>query len=300
VAQTLDRALPAPIRPERRSGRIGAARLGRWGLRGTALVYLGAMIVLPLSAVVVKGFGGGFPALGDAFKAPGAGAAIRLTLVTAAITAVVNAVLGTLIAYVLVRFRFPGRGALNSIVDLPFAIPTLVTGVMLVALYGPNSPVGRFLVRHGLQVIFAVPGIVLALLFVTLPLVVRTVEPVLLELDPAEEEAAHTLGAGGWTTFRRVVLPGLRPAIVGGAMLAFARAVGEFGSIVVVAGNIPGRTLTAPYFIFQLTTQTQVYGGASGRPPVEQAAAVATLLFAISFVLVLMTEALIVRRKSAE
>ena len=131
--------------------------------------------------------------------------------------------------------------------------------------------------------IFAVPGIVLALLFVTLPLVVRTVEPVLLELDTAEEEAAHTLGAGEWKTFRSVVLPAIRPAIAGGAMLAFARAVGEFGAIVIVSGNNLGSTLTAPYFIFQLTQNFKT----------EQAAAVATLMFAISFVLVLLTEWLV-------
>ena len=183
----------------------------------------------------------------------------------------------------LVRFRFPGRGLLAGIVDLPFAIPTLVTGVMLVALYGPSSPVGRALGRHGIDIVFAAPGILLALLFVTLPLVVRTVEPVLLELDPAEEDAARVLGAGGWTTFRRVVIPAIRPAIAAGALLTFARALGEFGAVVIVSGNITGRTLTAPVFIFQLTSQF--------RP--EQAAAVATLLFAMSFLLVLVTERLV-------
>src|SRR5207302_4908122 len=176
----------------------------------------------------------------------------RLPLVTAAVTAVVSGVFGTLLAYVLVRMRFPGRAVLNAVVDLPFAVPTLVTGVMLVALYGPNSPVGGFLKRHGVQVIFATPGILLALLFVTLPLVVRAVEPVLIELDRSEEEAAHVLGAGGWTTFRRVVLPAIRPAVAAGALLTFARAIGEFGLIVIVSGNITGRTLTAPVFIFQL------------------------------------------------
>jgi sulfate transport system permease protein len=148
------------------------------------------MIALPLGAVVVKGFGGGLSALRGALDTPGAVEAIRLTLLSSALTAILNAVLGTLIAYVLVRMRFPGRGLMGTIVDLPFAIPTLVTGVMLVALYGPNSPVGGFLAERGVEVIFAPAGIILALLFVTLPLVVRTVQPVLLELDPAEEEAA--------------------------------------------------------------------------------------------------------------
>ena len=251
-------------------------------LRGAAIVYLGAMVALPVAAVITKGFGDGLGSLRSALGVPGAGAAIRLTLITSAIAAVVNAVMGTLIAYVLVRFRFPGRNALSAIVDLPLAIPTLVTGLALVALYGPNAPIGGALERAGIHVIFAPLGIELALLFITLPFVIRTVQPVLLELDPAEEEAAATLGANGWTTFRRIVLPAIRPAIAAGALLSFARAMGEFGSVVILSGNITNRTLTAPVFIFQLTSQF--------RP--EEAAAVATLLFAIAFVLVLITSRL--------
>jgi sulfate transport system permease protein len=269
---------------ERRS----ALPLGRWSLRATAALYMGLMVVLPLVAVVLRGFGHGLTDLRGAFQAEGAGAAIRLTLLTSLLTAVVNGVFGTLLAFVLVRFRFPGRGLLAGVVDLPFAIPTLVTGVMLVALYGPASPVGGFLERHGIHVIFAQAGIVLALLFVTLPLVVRAVEPVLLELDPAEEEAARSLGAGAWTTFRRVVLPAIRPGIAAGVLLTFARALGEFGSIVLLSGNIPGRTLTAPVFIFQLTSQFHP----------EQAAAVSSLLFGLSFVLVLVTERLVNARRA--
>jgi sulfate transport system permease protein len=273
-------------RPERvRSGRFGALHLGRWGLQGTALIYLGGFVLLPLIAVVSKGFADGLGSLSGALDAPGAMAAIRLTLIMAAVTAVLNGVFGTLLAYVLVRFRFPGRGALGAVVDIPFAVPTLVTGVMLVALYGPTSPVGEFLGKVGIQIAFAQPGILLALLFVTLPLVVRTVEPVLLEVDPAEEEAARVLGAGNWTTFRRVVLPAIRPAIGAGALLSFARALGEFGAIVVVSGNLTGRTLTAPVFIFQLTNQF--------KP--EQAAAVSMVLFGLSFLIVLVTERLIRR-----
>jgi sulfate/thiosulfate transport system permease protein len=263
--------------------------LGRWAIRGTALVYLGALVLLPVAVVVAKGFGGGLGSLRLALDAPGAWAALRLTIFTSLGAALINGVLGTLLAYVLVRFRFPGRSLLSGIADLPFAIPTLVTGVMLVALYGPNSPVGSFLGRHGVKIIFATPGILLALLFVTLPLTVRTVEPVLLELDPAEEEASRVLGANPWTTFRRVVFPALRPAIFAGGLLTFARALGEFGSIVILSGNITGKTLTAPVFIFQLTSQF--------RP--EEAAAVSTLLFALSFVLVLVTERLASHRRPA-
>ena len=273
---------PAVARPRGVSNRT-LATIRHGSLRGAALVYLFAMVALPVSAVVTKGFGSGISSLIDAMHTPGATGAIRLTLITSGITAIVNAVMGTLIAYVLVRFRFPGRGLLSAIVDLPLAIPTLVTGVALLALYGPNAPVGSFLGNVGVHVAFAPLGIMFALLVVTLPFVVRTVQPVLLEIDPAEEEAASTLGAGGWTTFRRIVLPALRPAIAAGTLLSFARALGEFGSIVILSGNIPNRTLTAPVLIYQLSAQF--------KP--EQAAAVATLLFAISFALVMVTTRLI-------
>ncbi|HEY7668688.1 MAG TPA: sulfate ABC transporter permease subunit CysT [Actinomycetota bacterium] len=266
-----------------------AARIRHASLRGAAIVYLGAFILLPVIAILTKGFGGGMTAMRAAFAVPGAWQALWLTLITSALAATINAVLGTMIAWVLVRYRFPGRGALSAVVDLPLAIPTLVTGVMIVALYGPSSPVGRFLSSIGIDVIFAPLGILLALLVVTLPFTIRTVQPVLQELDPAEEEAASTLGARGWTTFRRVVLPAIRTAIAAGALLSFARAIGEFGSIVLVSGNRTGETLTAPVFIFQLAAQF--------RP--AEAAAVASLLFGISFVLVLVTTRLL-KRKEAE
>lgn len=259
---------------------------GRIGLRAVAILYLALMVLLPLSAVVVRGFEDGLTSLQSALATNGAWAAIRLTIITSLITAAINAVFGTLLAYVLVRFEFPGRWIVGSLVDLPFALPTLVTGVMLVALYGPASPVGAWLSEVGLQIAFAPLGIVLALLFVTLPFVVRTVLPVLLELDPAEEEAALVLGANGWTTFRKVVLPALRPAIVAGSLLVFARALGEFGAIVIISGNITGETLTAPVFIFQLASQFRA----------AEAAAVSALLFAAAFALVLITDR-ILRRK---
>jgi sulfate transport system permease protein len=246
------------------------------------------MVALPAAAVVVTGYREGTGALRDGLSSPGAVQALRLTLLTSAGVALLNGVFGTLLAYVLVRFRFPGRGLLAALVDLPFAIPTLVTGVMLVALYGPNSPVGGFLGRHGLQVAFAVPGIVLALLVITLPLVVRTVEPVLLELDVSQEEAARVLGARGRTVFRRIIFPALRPAIAAGILLSFARAIGEFGSIVIVAGNITGKTLTAPVFIFRLVSQFRY----------AEAAAISALLFGLSALLVFATEVLVARGRS--
>ena len=261
-------------------------KLGRYGLRGIAVVYLLGMIALPLAAVVGEGFQGGLVNLREALAGQGAIEAIRLTITAAVVTGVVNAFFGTLLAYVLVRYRFPGRKLLSTIVDIPFAIPTIVTGVMLVALYGQASPVGRWLIGGGIEIAHAPLGVYIALLFVTLPFVVRTVQPVLSELDPAEEEAAYSLGARGFTTFRRVVLPALRPSIAAGALLAFARALGEFGAIVVVSGNITGETLTAPVYIFQLASQF--------RP--EDAAAVATLLFGLSFIVVMSVERLLLRR----
>jgi sulfate transport system permease protein len=267
-----------------------ATRLRHWGLRGVAVTYLGAMIVVPVAAIVSEGFSDGLTAFRSAMSSPGAWEAIRLTLVTSALAAIINAIFGTMLAYVLVRYRFRGRGVLSAIVDLPFAIPTLVTGVMLVAIYGPNTPIGKALGSAGIQVIFAQLGILLALCVVTLPFVVRTVQPVLLELDTAEEEAAQVLGASAWRTFRSVVMPAIRPAIAAGALLAFARGLGEFGSVVFVSGNITGKTLTAPVFIFQLANQF--------KP--DEAAAVATMLFAISFVLVLFTNRLVRTERKEE
>ena len=220
---------------------------------------------------------------------PAAWDAIRLTLVTSLIAALVNAVMGTTLAYVLVRYRFPGRRLLSSVVDLPLAIPTLVTGVMITALYRPGGAIGEVLARFGIQIVFTPLGVMLALLVVTLPLVVRNVQPVLQELDPAEEEAAQTLGANAWTTFVRVVLPAIRPAVIGGTLLTFARCIGEFGSVVIVSGNIPNDTLTAPVFIFNLANQF--------RAP--EAAAIATLMFGISFVLVLVTSRLLRGREAS-
>ncbi|MCU0935495.1 MAG: ABC transporter permease subunit, partial [Gammaproteobacteria bacterium] len=205
---------------------------------------------------------------------PVAADALARTLLTAGVMALVNAVMGTATAWILVRYQFPGRGLLSGLVDLPFAIPTLVTGVMLVLLFGPQSPIGGWLNAQGLPVAFATPSIVLALLFITVPFVVRAVEPVLLEQDPAEEEAARTLGAGTFTVFRRVLLPPLLPAIISGTIRSYARALGEFGSIVVVSGNIPYQTLTAPIYVFGEIE--------SGRPQVAAAVSVALLAVALA------------------
>lgn len=272
----------------RRIGSFGDA-LPKLGVRAAAVAYLVAFVAVPVGTLAHAGLRGGLAAFAHALTAPATVSAIVLTLEVALAMAVVNAVMGTWIAYVLVRTRFAGRSAVEALVDLPFAMPTLVTGVMLVVLFGPDSTLGAFAERHGLRLMFAPPGIVIALLFVTLPFVVRAVQPVLIEIDPAEEEAAHLLGAPPLLAFRRVLLPPLVPAIVSGTLLGFARALGEFGSIVVVSGNMPGRTLTAAVL---------VYGEIeSGRP--EVAAAVSTALVALAFAIIVAVDAIEKRRRDA-
>jgi len=258
----------------------GSLAWGKWGLRATAVLYLGFMVALPLAAIIRNGLADGLAAFRDDVTNPTAFGALKLTLISAVIVTIINAVMGTLTAYVLVRFRFPMKGLFNAMIDMPFAIPTLVTGVMLVALYGPQRTLGAWLSSHGIKVIFATPGIVLALLVITYPFVIRAVQPVLMEAEKGQEEAAYTLGASKWTTFRRVVLPAIAPAIITGSLLSFARALGEFGSVVVVAGNIPGVTLTAPVYLYgQIESQNQ-----------RGASAMSILLLALSFSLIVTVE----------
>jgi len=239
------------------------------------------MVALPLVTITKEGLSRGVGELWRSITHPVARSALVLTLEAALVMALVNAVMGTLVAYVLVRYRFPGRKLLDVLIDLPFAIPTLVTGLMIVTLLGPHAALGRIFERVGFRIVYAPPAIVLALLFVTLPLVVRSVQPVLLELDLAEEEAAFTLGASEWTTFFRVTLPALAPAVVSGALQSFARALGEFGSVVIVAGNLPRRTLTAAVHVF----------GEVESGDVPAASAMSLVLVAISFCVVLVVDA---------
>ncbi len=254
---------------------------GQLGLRAVALVYLAVMLILPLAAVFDNGLSGGLAGVWQDITRPVAWAAIGLTLWTAALMTVVNVIMGTLTAYVLVRYRFPGRSILNALVDIPFAIPTLVTGVMLVILYGPQTALGSWLKQSfGLDIIFAPPGIIIALLFVSFPFVVRAIQPVLMEIDLDQEDAAHTLGASGWMTFRRVLLPAITPAVITGALLSFARALGEFGSIVIVAGNFPFRSQTAAVYVLgEIESDNQ-----------RGASAMSIVLLAIAFTLVLVVD----------
>ncbi len=219
-------------------------------LRAIVALYVGVLVALPMGAVVVLGASEGIDGLSAMLRDGATRHALWLSLWTAAVVAVVNLVVGVIIAWVLVRHDLPGRALVSALIDLPLALPTLVAGIMLASLWGPSSLLGTHLAMLGVEVIFAPTGIVLALLFVTVPFVVRAVEPVLSEVEEAEYEAAATLGAGAWKTFCVVAWPAIRPAAISGAVRAFGRALGEFGSIVVVAGNLPFRTLTAPVYIF--------------------------------------------------
>jgi sulfate/thiosulfate transport system permease protein len=212
-------------------GRLrGRAGKGGLGL-GVSTLYLSVIVLIPLAAVVAQAFSSGAGTFLDSVTSGVELSALGTTLLASLIVAAIGAVMGTLVAWVQVRDDFPGQRLLNSLIDLPFALPTIVAGLTLIALYGPRSP-------FGLHLAYARAGVLLAMLFVTLPFVVRSVQPVLIELDPEVEEAAASLGASNFTTFRRIVLPALRPAVASGAALAFARAVGEFGALVLLAGKV--------------------------------------------------------------
>jgi sulfate/thiosulfate transport system permease protein len=233
--------------------------------------YLSIVALIPIAAVVFKSLDDGVATFWDAVSTDQAVASLKITLISSVIVVLINVVFGTLIAWVLVRDEFPGKGIVNSLIDLPFALPTIVAGLTLLALYGPDSPVG-------INLAFTRASIVVALLFVTLPFVVRAVQPVLLELDPEMEQAAESLGASRFTVFRRIILPNLIPAIIAGAGLAFARAIGEFGSLVLITGNLPFKTQVASVFIY-----SQVESDA----PIS-ASAVSVVLLVIALVVLLL------------
>jgi sulfate transport system permease protein len=238
--------LPRPARRQRSPspGRRHAAGLASAALgRGLLGIYLSVLVLLPIAALLAQASHGGAGAFWREVSSPEAVAAIKLTLIASAIVVALNAVFGTLIAWVLVRDEFPGKRVVGALIDLPFALPTVVAGVVLLALYGKGSPLG-------IDITFTRTAVAMALLFVTLPFVVRSVQPVLLELDRSMEQAAASLGAGQFTVFRRIVLPNLTPAILSGVALSFARAVGEYGSIVLISGNLPFKTEVGSVYIF--------------------------------------------------
>jgi sulfate transport system permease protein len=232
-----------------------AGRPGALGL-GVSTLWLSVIVLLPLAAVVVRSADGGFDTFWSAVSSRQAVAALRFTIGVSLVATIVNVASGTLIAWVLVRDAFRGKAVVNALIDLPFALPTIVAGLTLLALYGPTSPLG-------IDIAYTQLAVLLALLFVTLPFVIRSVQPVLIELDREMEEAALSLGASNLTVFRRVILPNLVPAMLGGAALAFARAVGEFGSIVLISGNIPFDTQVASMFIFKQIESDNPVGAAA-------------------------------------
>lgn len=254
----------------------------RIALRSTAVGYVLVLIFLPLAALAQQSVTAGIDRFLQDLAAPQAAAALWLTVETAAIATVINGVLGTLSAVVLVRYEFPGRWLLNALVDLPFAIPTLVAGLMIAAIYGPTSVLGTWLQQGGMAVLYNQPGIILAMLFVTMPFTIRSLQPVLMGLERDQEEAAFTLGADPWTTFWKVTVPSVLPGLLTGVFLTFVRALGEFGSIVIVAGNIPMKTQVASVY---------VYGEIESYNP-QAATSVSVLILFISFVALLLLERL--------
>ncbi len=257
---------PAPARPlpplfrARRAGHVNGLTLG------VVVLWLSLIVLLPLAALTVTSFSDGWTGFWAAVTAPVALAALGTTILVSAVVALLNVVVGTLIAWVLVRDEFVGKRFVDALIDLPFALPTIVASIVLLSLYGPNSPIG-------VELNATRWGLIVALAFVTLPFVVRSVQPVLIEVDRDVEQAAASLGANNWTIFRRVVLPTLAPSIISGGGLAFARAIGEYGSVVLIGGNIPRETQVASQYIQQ---QIEI-----DRP--VNAAAVSVALLAISF-----------------
>jgi sulfate/thiosulfate transport system permease protein len=249
---------------------------------GYTLLYLGLVVLVPLAALALKTSTLTWPQFFGAVSAPRVLAAYRLTLVSSALAATFNAGFGLLLAWVLVRYSFPGKRVADALVDLPFALPTAVAGIALSSVLAGNGWVGQYLEPLGIKVAFQPAGIVVALVFIGLPFVVRTVQPVLQELEPELEEAATCLGATRWQVFRHVLLPAITPALLTGFALAFARGIGEYGSVIFIAGNIPMVSEIAPLVIIGKLEQYDIAG----------ATAVATVMLAMSFVLLLAINAL--------
>jgi sulfate transport system permease protein len=255
-----------PTTPSRAGIRLPGVGAGLG--RGMVVLYLSLIVMLPLAAVLDESLSGGLGAFWDSVTGAESMAALKLTVISSLIVVAINAFFGTIIAWVLVRDEFPGKGAVNALIDLPFALPTIVAGLTLLTLYGSESP-------FGLDIAFTRAAIIVALCFVTLPFITRAVQPLLMEMDREMEEAATSLGAGGFTVFRRIIFPNLLPGILAGVLLAFARALGEYGSLILISGNIPFKTEVSSVFI-----RSQIESG-----NVSGAAAVSVVLLAISLAL---------------
>ncbi len=246
---------------------------------GYTIFYLGLIVLIPLSMLFIKTSSMGLKEIWMVVSHPRTLAAYRLSFTASFIAGLVNVVFGFLIAWVLSRYSFPGKKLIDAMVDFPFALPTAVTGIALTSLYSQNGWVGQYLYQFGIQSAYNPLGITIALIFIGLPFVVRTVEPVLQELDPELEDAAASLGADRWQIFIKIFFPNLIPALITGFTLAFARAIGEYGSVIFIAGNIPGKTEIAPLLIMTKLEQFDYTG----------ATAIAVVMLLISFALLALT-----------
>jgi sulfate/thiosulfate transport system permease protein len=249
---------------------------------GYTVLYLSLVVLIPLAALVLRSFSGGWHEFVAAATSPRVMAAYKLTFATSFIAALINAVFGFIVAWTLVRYTIPGKKLIDAMIDLPFALPTAVSGIALTAVYSRNGWIGSYLEPLGIKVAFTPLGIVVALVFIGLPFIVRTVQPAIEEIERDTEEAAASLGASRWQSFRRVILPALLPALLTGFTLSFARALGEYGSVVFISGNFPMRTEIASLLIVSKLEQYDVPG----------AAAIATVMLLVSFLLLLVINAL--------
>ncbi len=249
---------------------------------GYTMLYLSLIVLVPLSSLFIRSLGLGWLHFWEVVTTPRALAALRLSFGASLFAALVNGVFGLLVAWVLVRYRFPGKRLVDAMVDLPFALPTAVAGIALAALYAPNGWLGHLLVPFGIKVAYTRLGVAVALVFIGLPFVVRTLQPVLEDLDRDAEQAAATLGASGWQSFVRVIMPALWPALLTGFALAFARGVGEYGSVIFIAGNMPMKSEITPLLIITRLEQFDYEG----------ATAIAVVMLLLSFILMLMINAL--------
>jgi len=267
----------APARPARWHFRRPSVIPGFGLSLGFTLAYLTLIVLIPLSGLAWRSSALGWPEFWAIATDPRLIQSLKLSFGTSLVAALVNVVFGTIVAWVLVRYRFPGRRIIDAMVDLPFALPTAVAGIALTTLYAPKGWIGSLLLPLGIKVAYTPLGIVIALIFIGLPFVVRTVQPVMEEIDKEVEEAAATLGASRWQTITYILLPGLLPAIVTGFSLAFARAVGEYGSVIFIAGNLPFKTEITPLLIV-IKLEEYNYAGAT---------AIAAIMLMISFAMLL-------------
>ncbi|MBF0490175.1 MAG: sulfate ABC transporter permease subunit CysT [Candidatus Omnitrophica bacterium] len=246
---------------------------------GYTVFYLSLIVLIPLSLLFFKTSTMGWAAFSEVIFSHRTMAAYRLSFGTAFVASCINVVFGFLIAWVLARYKFPGKRLVDAFIDLPFALPTAVAGIALTALYSSNGWVGQYLYKMGIQSAYSTLGITLALIFIGLPFIVRTIEPILQDLDPELEEAAASLGAGRWLTFTKVIFPVILPSLLTGFSLAFARCIGEYGSVVFIAGNMPGKTEIAPLLIITKLEQYDYTG----------ATAIAVVMLLVSFLLLAFT-----------